>query len=426
MAQFQEIKVKKKSLRDILPPKHGGVTLPPPPTDTMRMPSEYRLQPERHWGWPVWTILVLVLVVATGYLATKALARVTVELSLTPIDIVLDETIALSRNGSSLGFNVITLPSQTGTREVKASGTEQVNRPASGSIIIYNNYGKDPERLIANTRFQAKNGKIYRIREAVTVPGTRVVEGKVMPGTLEAVVYADVPGAEGNGEATDFTIPGLEGNPRYDQIYARSKTALTGGATGEIRKLLPADEQAARVALRAEVTAAMLKEARAKIPASFILFDNLTKVDIRDVSDFSASVTGDNVMVRETLALQGLMLPRQSLVEKLIGDKVQGFAANELLISNLDELEVAFVSPPTGDLAETEEFAIRIRGSARLLPRIDVVLLTDQLAGIRKDQANEWLNQIKGLESARVIFRPSWLSQVPLNPSRIKVQLLPV
>ncbi len=428
MAKFQEIKVKRKSLRDILPPKHESAVppLPPPPSEAMRVPSEYHQRKQGRWGWPVWTVLALVLLAVLGYASTRVLARVSIELTPAPVDIVLDETIKLSRDGSGLGFDVITLPSQTGSKTVKASGMEKVNRPASGTIVIYNNYSKESQRLIANTRFQAKNGKIYRIREAVNVPGIQTIAGKSTPGSLEVTVYADVPGVEGNGEATDFTIPGLKGDPRYDKIYARSKTPFTGGAVGEIKKVLPADEQAARTALRAEVTEAMLKEARAKIPASFVLFDDLTKVDIRDVSDLSVSAGGDNVMIKEALTLQGLMLPRQSLTDKLIGVKVANFAASELLISNLADLDVSFEPLPAGNLAESESLTIRVRGSAHLVPRIEVSALTSKLAGVKKDEVNEILNEVKGLERARVVFRPPWLTRVPVNPSRIQIKLLPV
>ena len=109
---------------------------------------------------------------------------------------------------------------------IAATGITSGGQYASGKITVYNNYSSAPQKLIANTRFQTSDGKIYRIKGAISVPGM---------GVTEATVYADRAGEEYNIGPADFTIPGLKGGPRFEKVFAKSKSAMSGGTSGNVR-----------------------------------------------------------------------------------------------------------------------------------------------------------------------------------------------
>src|SRR3989344_6461800 len=120
---------------------------------------------------------------------------------------------------SALAYETFTV-TRFATTSAPATGTRTVSRQASGLITISNSYSPASQRLIANTRCEAADGKIYRIRDSVTVPG--MSGGKT--GVTRASVYADSPGPEYNrSSATAFTIPGFKGDPRYSKFSARSE-----------------------------------------------------------------------------------------------------------------------------------------------------------------------------------------------------------
>ena len=78
---------------------------------------------------------------------------------------------------------------------VESSGrASSGNQKARGTLIISNEYSSDTQPLIATTRFETGDGKIFRLAESVTVPGVTIVDGKRQPGIVEAVVIADAPG----------------------------------------------------------------------------------------------------------------------------------------------------------------------------------------------------------------------------------------
>lgn len=417
MAVMQEVKLKKKSLRDILPPKENPTRIPPPPHYT-EIPTRASGGKKHRW---LWVALGLVLF-AIIYFVSIAFARVTIEITPTSLDLNLNENLVITKSGGALNFDVITLPARVATKSVKASGVEKVSRPASGQVVVYNNYSSAPQKLIANTRFQAKNDKIYRIREAVTVPGTKLVSGKTVPGSVEVTVYADQPGPEYNGEPTDFTIPGFKGDPRFNKFFGRSKTPLAGGFTGEVRKLSPEEAKSAMAALNAELTKELLNEARAKIPATSILFDGAALVDIKDVSE-PALGTGDSATLKASATMQGVLLTRAALVEKLVEGKMPGFSATEVTITNLDKLNISLSDLPSGNLSDVKTLTLQIRGSARLIPVINQTDLANKLVGFSRSELKDYLKQTKGVDSYRAIFSPVWLSRIPADLAKITIKL---
>lgn len=410
--KMDEIKVR-RSLREVLPPKRGQSAPPPPKPQYVRISQSPR---RSRMGWFIGVVVVLSLVVFFG---TMALARVTVEVTPILISLPLSDTLAISRDGKGLAFDVVTLPTQTASKVVKVSGTEKVSRSASGQIVIYNNYSSAAQKLITNTRFETEGGKIYRIHDAVTVPGTKIVNGKTTPGSVETTVYADAPGADYNGEATDFTIPGFKGDPRFDKFFARSKTPLTGGFIGDAPNLSEEEESRTRAQLRADITRDLLDEARTKIPETFILLDSLAFVDVKNVSDLGFSDNGSAVTLKESATLAAIILPRAGLLEKLVGARVPGFTPGDLEINNMSDLRITLSNAPANGLMEIKDATLQVSGSIVLTPIINQIDLAGKLAGVKKSEIDEVVSRVRGLEKIKVIYRPPWLRGIPPDPTRI-------
>ncbi len=115
---------------------------------------------------------------------------------------------------------------------VETTGTSAGNgTKARGTIIISNAYGSEAQPLIATTRFETADGKVFRLTKGVTVPGISDVDGKKEPGVIEAEVLADEPGESYNIGASSFSIPGFKGNPKYEKITGKSKEPMAGGSS---------------------------------------------------------------------------------------------------------------------------------------------------------------------------------------------------
>jgi hypothetical protein len=230
-------------------------------------------EPREGSRWWLWGLACLFLAFL-GFVVMSAFSgsvlTVTPKTALVSVD---REFVASGAPDAKLHFEKISF-TKTGETEISADTTKKVSEKASGTIVIYNNFSAAPQRLIKNTRFESPTSRIYRINQSLTVPGQKTENGKIVPGSIEAQVFADVAGEEYNSALSDFTIPGFKGDAkRYAGFYARSKTALRGGFEGTIKTASDMALASARETLKRSLGAGLAKDAKAKVPADFILFD---------------------------------------------------------------------------------------------------------------------------------------------------------
>ncbi len=114
------------------------------------------------------------------------------------------------KRDKSLSYTIMTLET-TGENQVKASGQVNVKEQATGKLEISKST-PGAERLIKNTRFRTPDGLVFRIKESVVVPGAiKDSSGKMIPGTIQAEVFADEVGDKYNVPAgKTFDVPGFQ------------------------------------------------------------------------------------------------------------------------------------------------------------------------------------------------------------------------
>lgn len=363
-------------------------------------------------------IYALFAVLIVGGLAVFSLfsgATITYTPKSTPISFDKDVyTAHKSAQEGDLPFSVIKLSGDKGV-EAKASGEEQVSNKASGQIIVYNNASADPQRLIRNTRFETPDGKVYRVQSDITVPGKK--DGQ--PGALEITVYADQPGADYNIDLSDFTLPGLKGDPRFETVYARSKTPMTGGFVGVAKKVSEDDLSKAKSTLESSLRDELLTEAKAQVPDDFVLYPNLIQISYQDLPQTAS--TGDTATINEHADFYGVMFKRRDLNDFLADKKLQ-IQPGEVNIQGLESLDISFVSTSTIDLLNTSEIEFELSGNTTAEAIIPEESLKNDLVGQPSDALKE-ISQTKypNILSAHGVIRPFWKTSYPDDISKIKV-----
>jgi len=176
----------------------------------------------------------------------------------------------INGEGGTLPFQRMVLE-RTQQHTVVALGESEVEERASGKLTIYNEYSTTPQRLIKNTRFESTEGRIYRIRESVEVPGKK---NDNTPGSIEVSVFAEEPGEDYNMGPDSFTIPGFAGLPQEGHIYARSTGDMTGGFKGVKRTVSDNDRTKALEELESALRDQLLAAAfdGSDKPKGYVLF----------------------------------------------------------------------------------------------------------------------------------------------------------
>ncbi len=325
---------------------------------------------------------------------------------------------ALKSGDSGLLYSVIKLSGEKGA-SVTASGEQDVSRKASGTIVVYNNVSAEAQRLVENTRFESAEGKVYRIANAISIPGKK----STGPGSLEVVVYADEPGASYNVGLTDFTVPGLRGTPRYETIYARSKTPMTGGLVGKERAVSAEALATAENSLRSTLSAELISKAEAEVPADFVLFPTLSSVDFESLPQTPGAEAG-SVMINMKANFSGIMFKRTDLSAYLSLKKAPVNPGDPVLFESFDSLTLTFTDGTPADLLDLNKIDFKVSGSALLVWRVDEVALKSALVDKSKSELPQVLQNFPTVKSASATIRPFWKSGFPSEAGNITVKRL--
>jgi len=319
-----------------------------------------------------------------------------------------------------LSFEIMTITREL-SDEVPASGEEFVEEKASGQIVVYNNYSSAGQKLITNTRFETTEGLIYRIKDAVVVPGRKTVDGEVVPGSLEVTIYADEPGSLYNQDLLDFTIPGLKGDPRYNKFYARSKTPMTGGASGTIRRPLPEDLATLTSKLDGKLRAEILEEAFSVKPEGFLLFKGSYVIQI---NSSTSNGSEGNVLVTQRAVFKGLIFNENDFARFIAENTIALYDGVEVELSKLDSLSLLIDSNDSRILESAESVDFNLSGDTKIVWTFDQEALIADLRGQSKKDVDAILARYPSIETAEVVIRPFWKRSITDKESKIKLEIV--
>lgn len=353
------------------------------------------------------------LVIAFGALSLFSGAEITLTAKAEEV-VVTPETVMTATEEGPLTYNVATLSRQEG-KEVQATGQERVERKASGKIVIYNDFGTADQRLIKNTRFETAQGLIYRVNESVVVPGKK----GTTPGQVEVEVFADQPGESYNIGKTDFTIPGFKGDPRFEKMYARSVTEMSGGFSGIVRTVSEADRAAARSELQAILTKELESELAAQVPEGFVLLPGAVTYDFRELPQTDGQ--GNTATVNEEGTATATLLPTSALAKALARELVTVPA--ELL--TIDDVTRLTYVPGRKDDAGNLTFSLD--GTASIKAMVDTRAVAVTVAGKKAADGASAIAAFPGVATVEeTAIRPFWKRAFPQDPQEITVTVSPV
>jgi hypothetical protein len=324
----------------------------------------------------------------------------------------------------------------TAQQVVAASEAQDVEERASGTITIYNEFSESPQRLIKNTRFENADGRIYRIRQSVEVPGMQGSEA----GTVEAMVFAEEPGEAYNTEPGRFTIPGFVGMPQEGKMYAQSAAPMAGGFVGEKRIVQESDRVAAvadlEETLRTDLLAQLAQDSR--VPEGGMYFDGGMFYEFNPLPDEDR--TGEEIVLSLSGTLHVAVFDATELAAALARDAVSGYDGTPIMLHDTSALTLELQPAVTSDdevgdaaAATTEPawaysaYMVRVQGKAPFVWLFDTEQLQRDIAGKDKRSllatgTNNVLSAHPGIDRIEVDVRPFWKGTLPSNIEDITVE----
>lgn len=296
------------------------------------------------------------------------------------------------------------------------------NSKARGTIRIYNNFSKESQSLVATTRFETPEGKIFRLLQSVVVPGISEKNGKTEAGMIEALVIADQVGANFNIGPTRFTIPGFKNGPKYEKFSAESLQKFTGGGeaadTTQKTVSLTDKDQAAQKALE-EFRSHILTEIQQDLAATEVVLTD--SIQIEKVSETTIPVVGSTATdftYEGRYRVKIFVIDEQKVKERIESERVN--TAGVVLVPKEYTFKYTSLLPKydAGKIDMTIESTIQFEATIQT-ETIRQGLLGQDEAGIK-----EFLKLHPEIERLQVEFTPQLIvSTIPKNPDHVTIEL---
>lgn len=366
----------------------------------------------------IWLIVVLAIFLFIGtIMMVFAKATITVTPKHIPISVVADIVADQSGSVESIPFETISL-GKISNVEVPASGQTFVSEKARGTITIYNNFSTNSQRLVKNTRFATPAGLIYRIDTSVTIPGRKVEGGVTIPGSVDALVFADEAGPSYNISSAEFTIPGFKDDPaRFTKFYAKTKTEIKGGFIGNIPKVEESVKQQKYTEMEAVLSERLVNEITAAVPPGFILFNGA--ITFATSTGITTPATGGAIIELAATATAYILPEKQfalSLARVAIPDFVDGFVR----VKDQNTLVVTIKKLPS---VENPTIAFSVKGDADIVWVYDEKAIKEAVVGQPIKNAGSILSRFTALSGDPIVsIQPFYKRSFPATPTRIIIK----
>ena len=402
-------------------PSNLRVIAPPLETDQAEISKS---SPRSFWSRPktwLWLTSLLVLIGLALWLITAFFSRVTVTVNFRKTQFQNSDTFLADKTITGTNLDQKTLPAEVfkdrknTTQLFPASGRAQVSQKAKGEIVIYNAYNSKPQILVATTRFQAPDGKMFRLDSQVTVPGAEVVDGKIIPASVTANVTADVAGPGYNvGPVPKLTIPGFKGTPRYDAFYGNLPQGTSDGFIGERGVPTNQDIAAAKIKTTSILTGSFTENVLASRPADYKILEGASSVAVTKLTVNSNTNAQGNFSVLGEAEYQAIGFRETDLKTILLQVATQNQPGQVF-----EKIDLTYSNVKPNFTQGTLQFTAAAAGILR--PDFSADKFKQSILGLGIGEAQSLTGKLPGLSDAKLSLWPTWLGTVPGDPQRVMI-----
>lgn len=303
------------------------------------------------------------------------------------------------------------------TKLFPASGSSTVAQKATGKITIYNAYSAAPQTLVATTRFQTADLKIFRLNTAVVVPGAVLKNGVLVPSNILADVTADKAGPEYNlsSSADRATLPGFTGSPRYGGFYGVFASGTAGGFIGHKAVQTSADIASAKTKTQEVLKSALQSNLLRTTPSGITIIPGASDITITKMTVNPATDANGNFSIFGTAEFRAI-----GFRESDVNDFLINLVSRDFPDMTLTDLVVMYDTPKPD--FNRGELAVHVQASGNTSRKFDADAFRSQIQGKNVGDARSRILGLPDLMDAKISLWPFWLTTVPADPKKVKVE----
>lgn len=407
----------------------GASTLskPPQPAAPLSQAAPTR-PPKRADRSPIlWSIIGVVLLAGTvfgGYFFLRPEAIVAIEPQEATQTVKLSLVAAVD-NAATPGIPARYIEEEKTIRLTRdATGKEAGSAAkANGFITISNSFSEAAQSLVATTRFEMADGKLYRLVDGVTVPGTKTEAGKTVPGKVDARIMADAVGTKYNVSSGSFTIPGFKGGPKFEKITAEVKSAFTGGSDSDTAapvSVSASDLEEARTAATEEAKKSVIHDLAGGLKSGEAVLEPSFQVALLGTPVAPATGTAGATFDYEArFQVKGFIISEAEVKSRI--DKQTTESGGVVL--HPYQYTVGYGTVLSN--FETKRVDLTVESKVLFRAALDEAALKMGLLGLDEEGIRTYLAAHPEIKRLQVEFKPKvFIATIPTDPQRVTVNLL--
>lgn len=382
-------------------------------------PVEPDSNSQKIW-WFIAFISVGVLIFALSFFFSGATVVITPKI----VPITLKDEVFIAKRTApvdSLGFETMSLSGEV-SKTVLSTSSKEVSIKAVGEVMLYNGFSTKGEKITKGTELVSTNGKIYKTKNTVTVPGyTLDTAKKNIPGSVRVAIEASVSGAEYNQEATDLSFKNFTGTKK-EKIYARSVGAIAGGQVGMIAVL----DDTVRAQMVDELTETLrqklLSQAEVQIPKDFLFYPESAKLAVETKE---IPIEGDQTAISMVQSgTMDLVLMNKKTLSKSIAKIADSEYDNApIYIPELATLAFSYEPADVPGIKDIPEVRFRLIGDARVVWEVDTASIQKSLLGAREKDFKKMTSEYLSVDAAELTITPFWIKTIPEKIEKVTVMV---
>lgn len=359
-------------------------------------------------------VLLLIFLIWAIFFAARA--TVVIDARTTPTDIksavAIGTSLSTSADAATLK-SVVQTDKQTQTIDFDATGTQDIGDKATGEVKL-SLLSPSPTAVPAGTQLSTTDGLIFVTDSAATIPASVPCFPTFCAQSTTVNVTASASGTKFNGASGN-----LSGAPSGASAQLTGATA--GGTEKVIKIVLQADVEKAKAQLVAQKSDDIKKKLKAKFGDDMIVIEDSFQTTPaapqsapaigQESKDGKAKLTSEVTYTFSGIAKSELSSYLKSALEKQMDKEEQRVYSDGAKNVKL-----------TGFTQNNGNTTVTITAVGQIGPRVDDEAIKEQVKGKRYGEIQTDLKRIEGVNDADTKFWPFWVSSVPNDVKKIKIE----
>ncbi|HEY4503768.1 MAG TPA: hypothetical protein VJJ28_01505 [Candidatus Paceibacterota bacterium] len=314
--------------------------------------------------------------------------------------------------------------SDTLNKTILAADGPLLETKAKGMVILYNEQSIQ-QKIVAGTRLSNDSGLIHRTTTTVVIPAMKTVSGKNTFGNISVGVIADKSSNTYNMPIIDtpvvFRVVAYKGSDKYNTVYGKLKTAISGGFSGK-KKIISSELQKVAIKdLEKSLEINLLRKVKTLVPEGYLFYKDSYDIDYEILEPVSKDKDTADISVRGTI--YGVIFKKDSLVKSIAKKELDRFPSATYEIKGMDGLAFSITNKKDFKAKKGSLLMFNLKGPITIVGTFREDALKNELKGTYLKQSNTIFTHYPAIANAYAMITPFWMRSFPNSTEKIIIDI---